>query len=72
MALGREPLSRVVYRGFCGPGGLNEPCGPLILEGKGSCWEKGVGECGDFALVESCPPRASQDSLDTQTCGMLL
>lgn len=61
-----------IGRGFCGPGALTGPCGPLVLEGKGSLWAKGVGECEDFAFVESCPPRTSQDSLDTQTCGMLL
>lgn len=72
MALGKEPLSSLVYRGVCGPGGLTGSCGTLVLKGKGSRWGKGVGEGGDFAFVESCPPGTSQDSLDTQTCGMLL
>lgn len=45
---------------------------PLGFVGQGSHWEKGVGEYGDFAFVESCPPRTSQDNLDAQTRGMFL
>lgn len=59
MALSREPLPQVAWRGLHGLGS------PWF-------WREGVGECGDFAPVDICSSRTSQGSLNAQTQGMFL